>query len=70
MASFSFFGFEAGLATLQNFRASVTRLRAAGKEVVVYTPFVDLAHYYAASAADRIVIPPVAILRCWVFSPS
>ncbi|MCA9868206.1 MAG: signal peptide peptidase SppA [Anaerolineales bacterium] len=53
-----FRGFEAGLATLQNFRASVTRLRAAGKEVVVYTPFVDLAHYYAASAADRIVIPP------------
>lgn len=53
-----FRGFEAGLATLQNFRAGVARLRAAGKEVVVYTPFVDLAHYYAASAADRIVIPP------------
>ncbi|MBP6017235.1 MAG: signal peptide peptidase SppA [Candidatus Promineofilum sp.] len=53
-----FRGFEARLATLQNFRASIARLRAAGKEVIVYTPFVDLAHYYAASAADRIVIPP------------
>ncbi len=53
-----FRGFEAGLATLQNFRASIARLRAAGKEVIVYTPFVDLAHYYAASGADRIIIPP------------
>lgn len=55
---FVFRGFSAGLATLQNFRAAVLRLRAAGKEAIVYTPYVDLAHYYAASAADAIVIPP------------
>jgi len=57
---FIFRGFTAGLATLQNFRAAVARLRAAGKEVIVYTPFLDLPHYYAATAADRIVAPPGA----------
>lgn len=55
---FVFRGFSAGLATLQNFRSAVLRLRAAGKEAIVYTPYVDLAHYYAASAADTIVVPP------------
>lgn len=49
---------SAAPATLQNFRAAIARLRAAGKEVIVYTPYVDLAHYYAATAADRIIIPP------------
>ena len=57
---FIFQGFSAGLATLQNFRRAVERLRAAGKEVVVYTPYLDLPHYFAASAADRIVAPPSA----------
>ena len=49
-----------GLATLQNLRRSIQRLRAAGKDVVVFTPYLDLAHYYVACAADRIVIPPGA----------
>ena len=57
---FVFRGFGAGLATLQNFRAAVARLRAAGKEVIVYTPYLDLAHYYAAAAADCIIAPPGA----------
>jgi len=57
---FVFTGFTAGLATLQNFRAAVARLRAAGKEAIVYTPYLDLAHYYAATAADQIVAPPGA----------
>ncbi len=57
---FVFRGFGAGLATLQNFRAAVARLRAAGKEVIVYTPYLDLAHYYAAAAANCIVAPPGA----------
>lgn len=48
----------AGLATLQNLRRSIERLRSAGKEVVVFTPYLDLAHYYVACAADRIVVPP------------
>ncbi len=57
---FVFRGFTAGLATLQNFRAAVTRLRAAGKDAIVYTPYLDLGHYYAATAAARIVAPPGA----------
>jgi protease-4 len=57
---FVFRGFTAGLATLQNFRAAVARLRAAGKDAVVYTPYLDLAHYYAATAAARIIAPPGA----------
>ena len=57
---FVFRGFSAGLATLQNFRSAVLRLKAAGKEVVVYTPYLDLPHYFAASAADRIIAPPSA----------
>lgn len=57
---FIFQGFEAGLARLQNFRETVNRLRAAGKEVIVYTPRLDNAHYFAATAADRIIVPPSA----------
>lgn len=55
-----FQGFAAGLGTLQNFRRAVQRLRAAGKEVVVYTPYLDLPHYYAATAANWVVAPPSA----------
>lgn len=50
----------AGLATLQNLRRSLQRLRAAGKEAIVFTPYLDLAHYFVAAAGDRIVIPPSA----------
>ncbi|MCA9936371.1 MAG: S49 family peptidase [Ardenticatenaceae bacterium] len=57
---FIFQGFEAGLATLQNLRSAIARLQAAGKEVIVYTPYLDLPHYFAASAADRIIAPPSA----------
>jgi protease-4 len=49
---------SAGLATIQNLRQAMLRLRQAGKEVIVFTPFLDLRHYYAASAADRIIAPP------------
>lgn len=57
---FIFRGFTAGLATLQSFRDSVLRLREAGKTAVVYTPYLDAPHYFAATAADRIIIPPSA----------
>jgi protease IV len=57
---FIFRGFETGLATLQSFRDSVLRLREAGKTAVVYTPYLDAAHYFAATAADHIIIPPSA----------
>ncbi|GAB4149803.1 MAG: hypothetical protein Fur0021_11320 [Candidatus Promineifilaceae bacterium] len=49
-----------GLATLQNLRAGLLRLRQAGKEVVIFTTELDLPHYYVACAADRIIAPPVA----------
>lgn len=55
---FIFRGFQAGVATLQNFRHTLQRLREAGKESVVFTPYLDLRHYFAATAADRIIIPP------------
>jgi protease IV len=57
---FVFRGFETGLASLQSFRDSVLRLREAGKTAVVFTPYLDAAHYFAATAADRIIVPPAA----------
>ncbi len=57
---FIFRGFSTGLATLQNLRRSIERLQAAGKEVIVYTPHLDMAHYFVAAAADRIIAPPGA----------
>jgi protease-4 len=51
-------GFSTGLASLQNIRQSILRLRERGKTAVVYTPFLDAAHFFVASAADQIIIPP------------
>ncbi len=57
---FIFRGLNARLATLQNLRKSILRLRETGKEVVVFTPYLDMTHYYVATAADRIIVPPSA----------
>ncbi|MDX1415848.1 MAG: signal peptide peptidase SppA, partial [Candidatus Promineifilaceae bacterium] len=57
---FIFQGFQAGIASIQNLRRSMERLRETGKKVVVYTPYLDLRHYYAAAAADRVIVPPGA----------
>jgi protease-4 len=57
---FNFQGLTIGFATAQNVRRTIERLRAAGKDTVVFTPYLDLSHYYIASAADRIVIPPAS----------
>ncbi len=57
---FIFRGFDCGLATLQNVRRAIHRLKEAGKETVVFTPYLDLRHYYTAVAADKIIIPPTA----------
>lgn len=51
-------GVSAGFATIQNIRRALERLKAAGKTVVVYTPYLDLRHYFLASVADRLIIPP------------
>ncbi len=57
---FIFLGFSAGLATIQSLRRQIDRLKESGKEIVIYTPYLDLAHYLAASSADKIVVPPTA----------
>lgn len=54
-------GFDTGLASLQNIRQSILRLRAAGKTAVVYTPDLSLASYFVATAANRIILPPSAM---------
>jgi protease-4 len=51
-------GISAGFATMQNIRRSLERLKAAGKTVVIYTPYLDLRHYFLASVADRLIVPP------------
>ncbi len=51
-------GLSTGIATLQSLRSAIKRLQTSGKEVVVFTPLLDLGHYFVAVAADRIVIPP------------
>lgn len=51
-------GVSAGFATIQNLRRSLERLKAAGKTVVIYTPYLDLRHYFLASVADQLIVPP------------
>lgn len=53
-------GFSCGTATLQNIRQAIERVRAAGKETIVYTPYLNTGHYYVAAAADRIIAPQSA----------
>lgn len=53
-----FRSFSAGLASLESFRQAMLRLRAAGKICVVYTPYLDMRHFYLATAADKIIVPP------------
>ena len=53
-------GLHTGLATAQNLRRAIQRLGEAGKKTAVFTPYLDLTHYYVATAADTIIIPPGA----------
>ncbi len=46
-----------GLARLQNIRRSLLRFKESDKQLVIYTPYLDLAHYYVAGVADHIVAP-------------
>jgi protease-4 len=52
----------AGWATLQSLRDEIALLRASGKRAVAYLVTPDLRGYYAACAADEIVVPPAAFL--------
>ena len=55
-------GLSAGWATLQSLRDEIGRLRRSGKRVVAYLVTPDLRGYYAACAADEILVPPAAFL--------
>jgi protease IV len=55
-------GLAAGWATLQSMRDEIGQLRASGKRVVAYLLTPDMAGYYAACAADEIIMPPSATL--------
>lgn len=52
-----FQGISAGMARLENLRSAIHRLQQAGKEVIVFTPFLDLKHYFAAVGAEKIIVP-------------
>jgi protease-4 len=55
-------GLEAGWATLQSLRDEIAHFRASGKRAIAYLLTADMAGYYAACAADEIIIPPSATL--------
>jgi protease-4 len=55
-------GLATGWATLQSLRDAIAHFRAGGKRVVAYVLTPDMAGYYAACAADAIVVPPSATL--------
>ena len=55
-------GLAAGWATLQSLRDELAHFRASGKRAVAYLLTPDMAGYYAACAADEILIPPSAFL--------
>src|SRR4030095_11983426 len=51
-------GLAAGWATLQSLRDEIAHFRANGKRVVAYLLTPDIAGYYAACAADQIMMAP------------
>jgi protease-4 len=51
-------GFTLSLADLQTLRASILRLREAGKRVIAFAQSYDNATYYIASACDEIILQP------------
>lgn len=51
-------GLALPLADLQTLRDSIARLRAAGKRVICFAQYYDIAQYTVASAADEIFLQP------------
>lgn len=49
---------NAGMAKLEELRAAVKRVQAAGKKVVGYADSMDERTYFLAAACDRLVMPP------------
>ena len=56
-------GLAAGWATLQSLRDEIGHFRTCGKRVVAYVLTPDMAGYYAACAADEIILPPATFLN-------
>jgi protease-4 len=56
------------MATLQDLRELVSRLRAAGKRVVAWAPFYTNATYYLACACDEILMMPAGSVQPLGFS--
>lgn len=51
------------MATLQDLRDLIAKLRASGKRVIAWAPFYTTATYYVASACDEILLMPSGIVR-------
>ncbi len=56
------------MATLQDLRELVSKLRAAGKRVVAWAPFYTTGTYYLACACDQILLMPVGSVQPLGFS--
>jgi protease-4 len=52
-----------GFAQAQELRRAIERFRSGGKQVTCHVSYPNNVGYYVASAADRILIPPVSELR-------
>ncbi len=56
------------MATLQDLRDLVSKLRASGKRVIAWAPFYTTGTYYLACACDEIVLMPAGLVRPLGFS--
>lgn len=56
------------MATLEDLRELVARLRKAGKRVVAWSPFYTTGNYYLASACDEILLMPSGMVHALGFS--
>ncbi len=56
------------MATIQDLRELVAKLRSSGKRVVAWAPFYTTGTYYLASACDEILLMPAGIVRPLGFS--
>ncbi len=56
------------MASLQDLRDLVTKLRGAGKRVIAWAPFYTTGTYYLASACDEILLMPAGLVRPLGFS--
>ena len=51
------------MATLQDLRELISRLRSAGKRVIAWAPFYSTGSYYVACACDEILMMPMGVVR-------